>query len=102
MNLNRFPPTNLFEADGSIDTDDKFHLLALYSGFVSALTPCAQSLTALMESRGLGLTSLITSTLGLESAITTTSGLTTSFTTTKGVDSIIDGTTLGLGAKVCE
>ena len=32
MNLLRFPQTNLFEADGTVDADDRAHLLALYSG----------------------------------------------------------------------
>jgi hypothetical protein len=101
MNLNRFPPTNMFEADGTIDSDDMYHLLALYTGFVSTFTACAQSLTTLMEARGLGLNSLLTTSLGLQAAITATQGLTTSFHTTKGVTATIEATQ-GVNAGVCD
>lgn len=102
MNLNRFPPTNLFEADGVVDADDKMHLLALYTGFVSSLTPCAESLTTLIQSRGLGINSLITTTLGLSGPITATMGLTVSFSTTQGVEALIPKSTQGVDAQLCD
>jgi len=36
MNLNRFPQANLFEADGTVDADDRAHLLSLYGGIALA------------------------------------------------------------------
>ena len=102
MNLMRFPATNLFQADSVVDADDRVHLLALYTGFFSSLTPCIHSLTTIIESRGIGIDSLITATLGLSSPITATLGVTTGFTITKGIEANITGTSLGLDGKFCE
>ena len=102
MNLNRFPPTNLFDADGTVDLDNKYHLLALYTGFVQNITACAESLTTIIESRGLGIDSLLVTTLGLNSVITSSLGLTTSFTTTKGTEALIPSDTCSLSVIICE
>ena len=36
LNMGRVPQDNLFEADSSVDADDRAHLLALYGGIALA------------------------------------------------------------------